>query len=156
MTHKELVKCDSALKDPERHCLNPAEREKLLGRIHSALYWVGEFVPDRYEIDGKMVMLRDTIYNFISNPEPTFEEREAALSLAERLQQDVRDREADLRSRNMSVADAQELMDEVAGLMRAVDDLRTMDDEKADYSKQLLLDRINDEKRWLKFVKEIK
>lgn len=155
MTHKETPRCENTPEAAGKRCLSPKEREKLLGRIHSALYWVGEFVPDEYELDGKMVKLRDTIFNFISKEEPTLEEREAALSLAERLQQDVRDREDDLRRRNMPVDDARELMDEVAGLMRAVEELRTMDDEKVDYSKQLLLDRINDEKRWLKFVKEV-
>jgi hypothetical protein len=155
MTHKETTKCEKEPEVPGKRCLSQMDREKILRRIHSALYWVGEFVPDEYEIDGKNVKLRDAIFNFISKDEPTVEEREAALSLADRLQQDVRDREDDLRLRNMSVDDARELMDEVAGLMRAVEELRTMDDEKADYSKQLLLDRINDEKRWLKFVKEV-
>ncbi|OPY31234.1 MAG: hypothetical protein A4E32_01684 [Methanomassiliicoccales archaeon PtaU1.Bin124] len=145
---------DSA--DTKTRCLNQRERERLLGRIHSALYWVGEFVPDEYEIDGRKIKLRDTIYSFISKDDPTEEEVEAALGLANRLQKEVREREDDLRHMNLSVDDAKELMDEVAGLMRAVDELRHIEDEKVDYTKQRLLDRINDERRWLKFVKEIK
>lgn len=156
MTHDQLNKCDATSPEPGGHCLTPEERKKILGRIHSSLYWVGEFVPDEYEIDGKRIMLRDTIFAFISKEEPTDEEVEAALALADRLQQDVRDHEEDLRSRNISVDDARRMMDEVAGLMRAVDELRNMNKEKADYSKQLLMDRVNDEKRWLKFVKEVK
>jgi hypothetical protein len=156
MTHKRIEVCDNMDEKTSKHCLTTQEREKILQRIHSLLFWVGEFVPDTYELDGKQIMLRDTIFNFIAKPDPSEEEIEAALSLAERLQQDVKDREADLRSRNISVEDAKELMAEVAGLMRAVDELRNMNNEQADYSKQLLLDKVNDERRWLKFVKEVK
>jgi hypothetical protein len=148
-------KCDSSSPEVSSHCLTQDERGRILTRIHSTLYWVGQFIPDEYEIDGQKIRLRDTIMRFIMDDDVTEEERASALALADRLQEEARRLESLIKSQDISIGNAHVLLDDVCGLLRAVDDLRNLDKEQADYSKHALMEKVSDEKRWMQFVKKI-
>jgi hypothetical protein len=145
--------CSNLSPDVKDHCLTTDDRIKIIGRIHSLLYWVGEFIPDEIEIDGKMILLRDTIFELISDPEPSPEKLGSAYALADRLDQEARRLEKRLRSGDISVENAHMILDEILGLMRAVDDLRHLKGEQADQERKLLMDKVNDERRWMAFVR---
>lgn len=48
------------------------------------------------------------------------------------------------------------MMDEICGLLRAVDELRNSHGEVAKYKRAALMAKVNDQRRWLQFVDELK
>lgn len=156
MNEEGLKACSDTSPDVKDHCLTTDDRNKIIGRIHSLMYWVGEFVPDVMMIDGRNIMLRDTIFEFISDPDPGPEKLESAYALAERLDLESRRLEKQLKSGDITVENAHMILDEILGLMRAVDELRHLKGEEAEYEKKALMDKVNDERRWLSFVKLVK
>lgn len=152
----ELKVCSNTSPDVKDHCLTADDRNKINGRIHSLMYWVGEFVPQELEIDGRRILLRDTVFEFISDPDPGPEKLESAYALADRLDLERGKLEKRLRSGDLTVENAHNILDEILGLMRAVDELRHLNGEQADYERKVLMDKVNDERRWLAFVKLVK
>ncbi|MFA5312827.1 MAG: DUF5788 family protein [Methanomassiliicoccales archaeon] len=147
--------CDDAAPDEERHCLTAKERERVLGRIHSALFWVGEHIPDSYVIDGKALPLKDTIFKIITDEDVSDEDIVNARKLAALLEPEARRLEREIKKDDpLSRKDAHVLLDEVLGLMRGVDELRGLDKEGRELKKAALMKKVDDEKHWLKFVEE--
>jgi hypothetical protein len=57
----------------------------------------------------------------------------------------------------MTIDAAKGLLEEVCGILRAIDELRSVESvEKAEFRKNEVLSRIEDAKRWQKFVEAIK
>jgi len=56
----------------------------------------------------------------------------------------------------MTLNSAKELLEETCGLLRAIDELRSVETpEKAEFQKREVLSRVEDAKRWQKFVESI-
>jgi hypothetical protein len=56
----------------------------------------------------------------------------------------------------MTLNSAKELLEETCGLLRAIDELRSVETpEKAEFRKRDLVSRVEDAKRWQKFVESI-
>jgi hypothetical protein len=114
------------------------------------------FVPQLEIVDGRKVDLRDVVYNFISKENPTIEEVQGARDLADRLEKKARELENELKERDVTRIHAYQLLDEICGLLRAVDELRSSEGKTAQYKLTSLMAKVNDEKRWLQFVEELK
>ena len=54
----------------KKDCLTAEERKKILSRFHSLLFWVGEFVPELEEVEGREMPLRDVVFRFITERYP--------------------------------------------------------------------------------------
>jgi hypothetical protein len=134
--------------------LSANERKSIISRIHSLLYWVGMFIPQHEMIGGQEIDLRDVTYQFISKENPSPEDIHAAKDLADNLEIKARDLEKELQENEITRAKAYLMLDEICGLLRAVDDLRNSHGEQAMYIKTALMAKVNDEKRWLQFVKQ--
>ena len=142
--------------DYDRSPLGEEDRKKVLARIHSALYWVGKFVPEEEMLDDRRIPLRDIIYRFISNPDPSEQEIRDALSLADHLEKKARKLEEELKSReDLTKGGAHMLLDEICGLLRAVDEIRTSDRPEAQLKVKELMSRLDDERRWQEFLKSV-
>ncbi|HUL39815.1 MAG TPA: DUF5788 family protein [Methanomassiliicoccales archaeon] len=136
--------------------LTDQDRAKILARIHSALFWLGKFIPEEEIIEGEKVPLRDIIFNFVSKEHPSDEEVLEALSLADAMQRKARSLETSLKSEgNLTKGQAHMLLDEICGLMRAVDEIRTSRGADAHLKARALMSRVQDEKRWQEFVKSV-
>ncbi len=136
--------------------LTEQDRAKIIARCHTALFWLGKFIPDEEIIEGQRVPLRDVIYNFVSKPNPSEDEVLQALSLAEAMQKKAKDLESSLRTEdNLSKGQAHMLLDEICGLMRAVDEIRTSRGADAQLKAKALMAKVSDEKRWQEFVKSV-
>ena len=147
--------CDDEASDEGKRCLTKKERERILARIHSALFWVGELIPDSYVVDGKVLPLRDTIFKIISDEDVTDEDVADARKLAAALEPEARRLERELKNDDsISRRDAHVLLDLVLGLLRAVDELRGLDKEGRELKKAALMKKVDDEKLWLKFLEE--
>ncbi len=139
-----------------KDCLTPEERKKILARIHSLLFWVGENVPDTEELDGQKVPLRDVVFRFITEEQPSEDTVRSAHELARSLESKARSLESDLRLEPMEKETAHQVMHEALGLLRAVDELRDLKLEGRDVKARELVSKVSDEKRWLSFVKKVR
>lgn len=136
--------------------LTPEERARILSRLHSLLYWVGILIPDVEIIENHRIPLRDIVYNFISKDEPTDEEVKGALALAHSLERKAKKLEEELEKQDLTKSRARELYEEIAGLLRAVDDLRHSKGQDFEIKARALMSKVDDEKRWLEFIERIK
>ncbi|MDH7508108.1 MAG: DUF5788 family protein [Methanomassiliicoccales archaeon] len=136
--------------------LTPEERSRILARLHSLLYWVGVLIPDEEVIDDHKIPLRDIVFDFISKEEPTDEEVMGALALAHSLEKKAKGLEEELEVGRLTKSRARELYEEIAGLLRAVDDLRHSKGQDFEIKARALMSKVDDEKRWLEFIERIK
>ena len=136
--------------------LSEDERRAIISRIHSLLYWVGMFVPQAEIVDGKRVDLRDVVYQFVSKEEPSLEEVQGAKALSDMLEQKARELELQLKEHDLTKVNAYQLLDETCGLLRAVDELRNSHGKTAKFKMLALMAKVNDERRWMQFVEQIK
>jgi len=136
--------------------LSDTERRAIISRIHSMLFWVGKFIPQHEIIEGRDVDLRDLTFQFVSNEHPSQEDIQGAKELADILENKARDLEKQLKEHEVTRANAYQMLDEICGLLRAVDDLRSSHGDLAIYKKKVLMARVNDERRWLQFIDELK
>ena len=136
--------------------LTEVDRRAIISRIHSLLFWVGKFVPQHEIIEGREIDLRDIIFRFVSKEDPTPEDIQGAKDLAERLEKKARELEKEIRVDEVTRADAYRMMDEICGLLRAVDELRNSHGDVALYKKTALMEKVNDQKRWLQFVDQLR
>ncbi len=136
--------------------LTEMERAAIISRIHSLLFWVGKFIPQHEIVQGREIDLRDVIFQFISRENPTSDEIQGAMDLADLLEIKARALEKEIKDREVTKANAFTMLDEICGLLRAVDDLRNSHGDVAKYQKTALMAKVNDERRWLQFVDQLK
>jgi hypothetical protein len=136
-----------------KDCLTPKDRAKILSRFHSLLFWVGEFVPEMEELEGREVSLRDVVFRFITEQSPGEETVKRAQELASLLENKAKAMEKDLATKDMERERAYRLMHEALGLLRAVDELRDLRMKDRRLKAQALVAKVSDERRWLDFVK---
>ena len=136
--------------------LTEDDRNVIISRIHSLLYWVGEEIPQDFPIGERRINLRDTVFNYISKESPTEEERIDALALADFLAEQAQKMEDNIELGDISRQEACELMNEARALLRAVDALRYSKGSDADIKKLYLMKRVDDIQRWNRFVNKFK
>ncbi|OGS41518.1 MAG: hypothetical protein A3K67_00950 [Euryarchaeota archaeon RBG_16_62_10] len=140
-----------------RHLLTPEERAKMIARIHSLVYWVGMLIPERELLGGSEIDLREVVYNLTTKEKLTEEDVAKVNELIRLLKEKARSLETRLSRDPMTVDAAKNLLEEICGLLRAVDELRSVETlEKAELSKAEIMGRIEDAKRWQKFLDAIK
>ena len=137
--------------------LTEDERRRIIKRLHSLLSWVGSIIPEKEIIDDKEIDLRKIISELISKPELTKEDLKKASKLAKGIAKRERYLEGVIIHGNISEEKALELLEEARGLLRAMEDLRNIQEKKkAIDSKEILLSKVDDEKRWQQFINNIK
>ncbi len=137
--------------------LTEDERRRIIARLHALLSWVGSSIPREEIIDGKKVDVREAVAEFISKKELTSEDLSKAQSLASLLLSKERDLEEKIARGDISEDKALELLEEARGLMRAVQELKnTRNKAEAEVNKEILMKKVDDEKRWQKFLEEVK
>jgi len=140
-----------------RKLLSPEERAKMLARIHSLVYWVGMLIPEQELLGDSEVDLREVVYDLTNKEKLTPEDVARVNQLIAMLKRKERSLETSLSRDPMTVETAKELLDEICGLLRAIDELRSVESvEKAEFRKQEVMSRIEDAKRWKKFLDSIK
>jgi hypothetical protein len=77
------------------------------------------------------------------------------MALASALEAKARTLEKELREAHLTKGQAHILLDEICGLLRGVDDIRKSKGASAPIMAKALMSRVQDERRWLSFVKKI-
>jgi len=140
-----------------RMLLTPEERAKMLARIHSLVYWVGMLVPERELLAGSEIDLREVVFKLTNKDVLTPEEQAQVHELIRLLREKERSLEKRLARDPMTVETAQSLLEEICGLLKAMDELRTVESpDRAKLRKSELLNRLEDARRWKKFAESIR
>lgn len=140
-----------------RLLLTGEERAKMIARIHSLVYWVGMLIPEHEILDDREIDLREIVYNLTSKEKLAPDDVARVNELIRKLKSKERELEKKLAHDPMTLNSAKELLEETCGLLRAIDELRSVETpEKAEFRKRDVLSRIEDAKRWQKFVESIK
>ena len=157
MTGDSAVKATVGVKGIDaRLLLTGEDRAKMIARIHSLVYWVGMLIPEHEILGDLEIDLRETVYNLTSKEKLTPEDIAQVNELIHHLKAKERELEKKLAHDPMTLNSAKELLEETCGLLRAIDELRSVETpEKAEFRKKEVLSRVEDAKRWQKFVESI-
>jgi hypothetical protein len=140
-----------------RRLLTPEERAKMIARIHSLVYWVGMLIPEQEILGDSEIDLREVVYDLTTKETLTSEDVARVHRLIDLLKLKARSLETKLAKDPMTVNTAKDTLEEICGLLRAIDELRSVESvEKAEFRKQEVMNRIDDAKRWKNFVDSIK
>jgi hypothetical protein len=140
-----------------RRLLAKEERDRMIATIHSMVFWVGVLIPEWELVGDKEIELRETVYRLSTKDELTPEDLRRIDDLVALLTERERELERRLAHDPMTVDAAKALLEEIRGLLKAIDDLRSAEtDEHASVGKDEVLSRMDDARRWKEFVESIK
>lgn len=140
-----------------RRLLTPDERERMIATIHSMVFWVGVLIPEWEVVGDREVELRETVFRLSTKENLTDEDIRRMDALVDMLKVRERELEGRLAQDEMTVDAAKALMEEIRGLLKAIDDLRSAEtDEHASVNKEEVMARVKDAKRWKDFIDQIR
>ncbi|MBE0518143.1 MAG: hypothetical protein IH630_02815 [Thermoplasmata archaeon] len=140
-----------------RQMLSEEERHKMISTIHSMVFWVGVLVPEYEVVGDQEIELRDIVYDLSTKNDLTLEDIARIDNLFGLIKTRERELEHKLAHDPMTLDAAKALMDEIRGLLRAMDDLRFAEtDDHVEVGKAEVLSRVKDAQRWKNFVDQIK
>ncbi|WP_440956981.1 DUF5788 family protein [Methanosarcina sp. Mfa9] len=141
--------------------MSEEERRQLLSALHSRLFWVGQRIPNHVEVEGKDCPLHEYVWELIRKDEITPEEKEQIDNCIKLISGKEEEDEKELEEMALTRDEARTLYHETAGLLRAIMDLRDIEDgslkERTKHFQEKFADqRVRDAKLWLEFLKEVK
>jgi phosphoribosyl-ATP pyrophosphohydrolase len=157
MDHNYKTK-ENAEKKPEEY-ITEEERKELLSALHCRLFWVGQQIPDHIEFDGKNYPLHNYVWKLIQKDKLTDEDKSRIDKCIEKITAKEKKDEKDLEEKPLTHENAQALYHETAGLLRAIVDLKEIEDgtlkeDTKHFQEQFASQRIKDAKLWLEFIKK--
>ena len=141
--------------DADPRPLTEEDRRKILSRLHSLFFWLGKLIPEEELLEGESIPLREVIFRFIMEENPSPIEVQGAMDLADVLEAKARRLEKQLNEGQFTKGEAHILLDEICGLLRAVDDIRKSRGASASIIAKTIITRVQDERRCLSFVKKV-
>ncbi len=141
--------------DEDHRPLSEEDRQKILSRVHSLLFWLGKLIPEEELLEGESIPLREVVFRFIMKENPSPEDVQGATDLANALEAKAKNLEKQLHDGQLTKGEAHMLLDEICGLLRAVDDIRKSKGASASLMAKTVMNRVQDERRWLDFVKNV-
>jgi hypothetical protein len=140
-----------------RRLLTKDERDRMMATLHSMVFWVGVLIPEWELVGDREIELRETVFRLTTKDELTPEDLGRIDGLVALLSEREKELERKLAHDAMTVDAAKALLEEVRGLLKAIDDLRSAEtDEHASVGKQEVLSRMDDARRWKEFVESVK
>ncbi len=139
--------------------LQPEERKRIMNRIQSLFNWIGATIPEDIEIENKRIKLRKLVSDFITKSDVSGDDKENIRILIKALKKKSVELRKVISTQDITDHEAMELLDEITGILRAVDKLRNLtedDEDEINSGKEDLMRKIDDEKRWLKFTRSMK
>jgi len=149
-------RASDAMKSDLDDRISEDERAKILANLRGLTSWVGGMIPEQEEIEGKRIPLRDIVYSYVAEENPTDEEIEGALSLANVLEKKGSELENAIKTGDITRGEAHRLEDEIKGLLKAGDALKHLKGDAIGIKAKALAAKVGDARRWLEFVKKIR
>lgn len=154
-----MTDANTARKFDVNDFISEKEREHMLFELHRYLVWVGETIPDEITIQDQNIKLHDLIWKLIEKGTLTEKEKQGVRQLIRKLEQKEEFDEERLKKARLTRSQAEQLHDEAAGLIRAVMDLKDLENGKikeADFDEFAIRNTLEDARNWVKFIKKIK
>ena len=146
-------------KEKSDRLITERERKQLLAELHTRLFWVGEKIPYVVEIKGRSCKLHDRIWDLINREYISEEEKQEIEKCIALLKDKERIDEVELETKEMTLEEAKKLSDETAGLLRAIMDLREIEEgiskeKENEFHEIFSAQRTEEIRRWLNFLKD--
>lgn len=136
--------------------LSPAERDKLLHRLHGYLVWVGAEIPSVFEINGTEIQLHELVWRLINKQELTDDEITGIETLIRSLEKKESCDETAIAQANITEEEANNLYKEASGLLRAIMNLKDLEHgaypDEYDLRRKIAQKKVRDANSLLKFV----
>lgn len=134
------------------------EREHLLNGLHRYLIWVGEKVPEEFNVNGENINLNELIWRCIHQKELSDQEKDHILKLVALLETRAKQDEEILLRKSLTREEAKKLYSEIAGFIRALMDLKDCEAGKVKIKEPVdeIKRKIDDARRWVGFLKTVK
>ena len=139
--------------------LTKEDREKLLSKLHRLMIFLGCEIPFDVELEGETVPLHELVWRIMTHHGTLTPEEFAAVDeLHHEIEEKIREEELEIKSADISEAEARELYVEACGLIRAAVDLRDIEKKEMlhEYSETAASAKVDAEKRWLEYLKKIR
>jgi hypothetical protein len=138
--------------------LEPEERRRIHERIHSAFGAVGARIPETVVSGGRRLRLKEAVFAYLDKERLTPDDLRAVDDLSAALKEKVDELDRDIMTGDISEKCAVDLMREVLGILRALDHLRRLreDPRRAGPERAALMEKVDDERRWRDFLKQVR
>ena len=141
--------------------LTEEERKKLQASLHHVLVWVGVKEPEELQINGNDLLIEMEKFHQ-TEKEITEKERLQIAELIDILEKKEKFDEEYLKAAKLTQKQAIEIHDEAASIIRTLLDLKDLlkkrehGIETEDGAEDLIRRKVDDAKRWNKFIDKIK
>ncbi|WP_406660625.1 DUF5788 family protein [Methanolobus sp. ZRKC3] len=108
----------------ENKKLSERERNNLMKRLHSHLFWVGEQIPCVIELKGNDVHLHEVVWEIVNKSEHDEYDLKSIDMFISLLYEKEKECEKCLGEKNLTCEEAKKIFNETAGLMRAIMNLK--------------------------------
>jgi len=147
-------------KESSTKYITDEERRQLLTALHSRLFWVGQYIPNNIEVGGKNYHLHDYVWELIQKETITQTEKVSIDKCIEMISTKEKEDEKELEGQSLTQDEAKALYHETAGLLRAIMDLKEIEDgtlkeNTKHFQEQFGEQRVKDAKLWLEFIKKV-
>ena len=150
-------KMDEKSVSPDQNLLTDEERQHILSRAHSVFSWVGNLIPDREKFDNTEIELRNVIFKLRTKKGITDDDRELARLLIGKIKERKSELENKLKNDRITLATAKKLLDEISGLVKAINDLHDVETSDDLFERKVaIMSKVDDEKRWQRYLKRLK
>ncbi|MDQ1276873.1 MAG: hypothetical protein QG610_2451 [Euryarchaeota archaeon] len=138
--------------------ITDTERKQLLSALHCRLFWVGQHIPDYVEFEGKRYPLHNYVWELIQKENLTPGEKSRIDKCIDIISAKEDEDERKLEEKPLTEEEAKSLYHETAGLLRAITDLKEIENgalkENTKHFQEKFNDqRVKDAKLWLEFIK---
>ncbi len=145
----------------EMELITKRERAKLLNSLYRYVFWVGEKIPEKVEIDGKTIMLHEFIWEMVNKPELSDKDKEHIKGYITLLSRREHEYETYLQTAELTPENAKKLFNKTAGLLRAIMDLKELEKgrrrgEEKHFHERLVKKKVAEAKELISFLDEIK
>jgi hypothetical protein len=146
---------------PEKELINKRERAKLLNSLHRYVFWVGEKIPEKVEIEGKTIKLHEFIWEMVNKPEFSEKDKEHIECYIKLLSRREHEYETYLQTAELTPGNAKKFFNKTAGLLRAIMDLKELEkgprrEEERHFHERLVKRKVAEAKELISFLDEIK
>jgi hypothetical protein len=137
--------------------LSEWERKQLLAALHARLFWVGEEIPYSLEIKGNKCKLHELVWQLINKNNLTDEDRKHIDKYISYLREKEQEDETKLKTEKLTKKEAKALFNETSGILRAIMDLREIEDgtvreKEKEFHDLFSRERVAEARRWLRFL----
>ncbi|MFB6160014.1 MAG: DUF5788 family protein [Haloferacaceae archaeon] len=128
------------------------ERKQLLERVNREGATLGVDIPDRIEVQGEEVALREFVFEIKRRDTVPAGERDRVERAKRNLRRERRDRLDRLEEGAVSFDEGERLAEAVIGIDRALEALESLG--SADLEREAEAQEAADRKRWMKFLRQ--